>query len=113
MHGPTSTFWGNLTPLSLQRSYIFARRAPIELAIAAKAADTDVAVIPLVDPHGEGERGAPRWEYELEPEAAAADGAKAVSEKDAVSAQKLGQLRPFVDVFPQENMGQLVYFGPT
>jgi hypothetical protein len=67
----------------------------------------------VVDLHGEGEAGAPRWEYELDPEAAAADGATAVSEKDAKLAQKLGQLRPFVDVFPQECMGQLVYSGPT
>ena len=31
----------------------------------------------------------------------------------AVSAQKLGQLQPFVDVLPPECMGQLAFFGPT
>jgi hypothetical protein len=35
------------------------------------------------------------------------------SEKDAKSAQKLGQLQPFIDVFSQECMGQLASFGPT
>ena len=35
------------------------------------------------------------------------------SEKDAVSAQKLGQRQPLVAVFPRECMGQLAYFGPT
>jgi hypothetical protein len=35
------------------------------------------------------------------------------SEKDAKLAQKLGQLQPFIAVFPQECMGQLAYFGPT
>ena len=35
------------------------------------------------------------------------------SEKDAVSAQKLGQLQPFTHVFPRECMGQLAPFGPT
>ena len=35
------------------------------------------------------------------------------SEKDAVSAQKLGQLQPFLPVFPWECVGQLAYFGPT
>ena len=35
------------------------------------------------------------------------------SEKDTKLAQKLGQLQPFVPVFPQECMGQLVYAGPT
>jgi hypothetical protein len=35
------------------------------------------------------------------------------SEKDAKLTQKLGQLQPFVAVFPQECMGQLAYFGPT
>ena len=43
----------------------------------------------------------------------AADEAKAESEKVAKLAQKLGQLQPFVSVFPQECMGQLAYFGPT
>ena len=33
--------------------------------------------------------------------------------KDAKLAQKLGQLRPFIAVFPQECMGQLASFGPT
>jgi hypothetical protein len=28
-------------------------------------------------------------------------------------AQKLGQLQPFIAVFPPKCMGQLVYFGPT
>jgi hypothetical protein len=28
-------------------------------------------------------------------------------------AQKLGQLQPFIAVFPQEHMSQLVSFGPT
>jgi hypothetical protein len=35
------------------------------------------------------------------------------SEKDAKLAQKLGQLQPFIAVFPQECMGQLGSFGPT
>jgi hypothetical protein len=35
------------------------------------------------------------------------------SEKDAKLAQKLGQLQPFVAVFPQGCMGQLASFGPT
>jgi hypothetical protein len=35
------------------------------------------------------------------------------SEKDARLAQKLGQLQPFLAVFPQECTGQLTYFGPT
>ena len=35
------------------------------------------------------------------------------SEKDAELAQKLGQLQPFIAVFPQECMGQLASFGPT
>jgi hypothetical protein len=35
------------------------------------------------------------------------------SEKDAKLAQRLGQLQPFMAVFPQECMGQLAYFGPT
>ena len=35
------------------------------------------------------------------------------SEKDAKLAQKLGQLQPFLAVFPQECMGQLASFGPT
>jgi hypothetical protein len=34
-------------------------------------------------------------------------------EKDAKLAQKLGQLHPFIAVFPQECMGKLAYFGPT
>jgi hypothetical protein len=33
--------------------------------------------------------------------------------KHAKLAQKLGQLQPFVDVFPPECMDQLAYFGPT
>jgi hypothetical protein len=36
-----------------------------------------------------------------------------LSEKDAKLAQKLGQLQPFIAVFPPECMGQLAYFGPT
>jgi hypothetical protein len=35
------------------------------------------------------------------------------SEKDAKLAQKLGQLQPFIAVFPHECMGQLASFGPT
>ena len=35
------------------------------------------------------------------------------SEKDAKLAQKLGQLQPFIAVFPPECTGQLAYFGPT
>ena len=35
------------------------------------------------------------------------------SEKDAKLAQKLGQLQPFIAVFPPECMGQLGSFGPT
>jgi hypothetical protein len=34
-------------------------------------------------------------------------------EKDTRLAQKLGQLQPFIAVFPQECMGQLASFGPT
>ena len=34
-------------------------------------------------------------------------------EKAAELAQKLGQLQPFIDVFPQECTGQLAFFGPT
>ena len=41
------------------------------------------------------------------------DGAGAASESDAKLAQKLGQLQPFLAVFPQECMGQLASFGPT
>jgi hypothetical protein len=35
------------------------------------------------------------------------------SEKDPTLAQKLGQLRPFLAVLPQECVGQLAPFGPT
>ena len=35
------------------------------------------------------------------------------SEKDAKLAQKLGQLQPFIAVFPQECVGQLASFGPS
>jgi hypothetical protein len=35
------------------------------------------------------------------------------SKKDAKLAQKLGELLPFLAVFPQERMGQLVSSGPT
>jgi hypothetical protein len=35
------------------------------------------------------------------------------SEKDAELSQNLGQLQPFLAVFPQEHMGQLASFGPT
>jgi hypothetical protein len=35
------------------------------------------------------------------------------SEKDAKLAEKLGQLQPFMAVFPQECVGQLASFGPT
>jgi hypothetical protein len=35
------------------------------------------------------------------------------SEKDTKLAQKLGQLQPFIAVFPQECVGQLASFGPT
>ena len=35
------------------------------------------------------------------------------SETDAGLAQKLGQLQPFIAVFPQERTGQLASFGPT
>jgi hypothetical protein len=38
---------------------------------------------------------------------------KLISEQDAKLAQKLGQLQPFLAVFPQECMGQLASFGPT
>jgi hypothetical protein len=40
-------------------------------------------------------------------------GAHEEGEKDAVLAQKLGPLQPFIAVFPQERMGQLASFGPT
>jgi hypothetical protein len=40
-------------------------------------------------------------------------GMVAMSEKDAMLAQKLGQLQPFIAVFPQECMGQLASFGPA
>jgi hypothetical protein len=36
-----------------------------------------------------------------------------LSEKGARLARKLGQLQPFIAVFPQECIGQLAYFGPT
>jgi hypothetical protein len=42
-----------------------------------------------------------------------AGGATSAGEKDAVPAQKLGQLQPFIAVRPQECMGQLGSFGPT
>ena len=32
---------------------------------------------------------------------------------DAKLAQKLGQLQPYIAVFPHECMGQLAVFGPT
>jgi hypothetical protein len=35
------------------------------------------------------------------------------SEKDAVSAQTLGWLQPFIAVLPQEGMGHLASSGPT
>jgi hypothetical protein len=35
------------------------------------------------------------------------------SEKDVKLTQKLGQLQPFLAMFPQECMGQLASFGPT
>ena len=41
------------------------------------------------------------------------EGDGAASEKDTELAQMLGQLQPFVAVFPQECMGQLASFGPT
>jgi hypothetical protein len=37
---------------------------------------------------------------------------RGASEKDAKLAQKLGQLQPFMVVFPQECMGQFASFGP-
>ena len=40
-------------------------------------------------------------------------GDHAESENDAELAQKLGQLQPFLAVFPHESMGQLASFGPT
>jgi hypothetical protein len=36
-----------------------------------------------------------------------------MSEKDAKLAQKLGQLQPFIAVFPQAFAGQLAFFGPA
>jgi hypothetical protein len=36
-----------------------------------------------------------------------------LSEKDAMLAQQLGQLQPFLDRFPPECLGQLGSFGPT
>ena len=36
-----------------------------------------------------------------------------VRERRAELAQKLGQLQPFLAVFPPECMGQLALFGPT
>ena len=35
------------------------------------------------------------------------------SEKDAKLVQKLGQLQPFIAVFPLECMGRIASFGPT
>ena len=35
------------------------------------------------------------------------------SENDTKLVQKLGQLQPFLTVFPQECLGQLASFGPT
>ena len=40
-------------------------------------------------------------------------GAAGAGEKDAKLALKLGQLQPFITVFPQERMGQLASCGPT
>jgi hypothetical protein len=40
-------------------------------------------------------------------------GSARLSEKDTKLAQKLGQLQPFIAVFPQKCMGQLASFGPT
>ena len=37
----------------------------------------------------------------------------ALSETNAKLAQELGQLQPFLSVFPQECMGQHASFGPT
>jgi hypothetical protein len=34
-------------------------------------------------------------------------------EKDIELAQKLGELQPFIAVFPQECMGQLAFFAPA
>jgi hypothetical protein len=34
-------------------------------------------------------------------------------ERDTKLAQKLGQLQPFIAVYPQESMGQLASFGPS
>ena len=36
-----------------------------------------------------------------------------ISEKDTKLAQKLGQLQPFIAVFPPERVGQLASVGPT
>ena len=41
------------------------------------------------------------------------DRLRAQVREEAVSAQKLGQLQPFIAGFPQEHMGQLASFGPT
>ena len=47
------------------------------------------------------------------PNEPAVTAAALASEKAAKLAQNLGQLQPFIAVFPQECMGQLAYFGPT
>jgi hypothetical protein len=51
-------------------------------------------------------------ECTMGPEAAPRESRQCPSEKDAVSAQKLGQLQPFIAEFPRECVGQLTSFGP-
>jgi hypothetical protein len=73
---------------------------------------SDPSAEPDRNPRGAGwRRGRRGWPRRRPRRCAAA--ARGWSEKDAKLAQKLGQLQPFIAVFPQESMGQLPSFGPT
>jgi hypothetical protein len=50
---------------------------------------------------------------ELNVEIRSTDEKLQVRKRRHLLAQKLGQLQPFIAVFPQECMGQLEYSGPT
>jgi hypothetical protein len=90
------------------------------------AADPKAAIIGLLMTAAEEAEAAARAAAEEEAfraKAAEAEAARAMaaetaaalvtSEKDAKLAHKLGQLQPFIAVFPQECLGQLASFGPT
>ena len=56
----------------------------------------------------------PRFEcVDIQPSASVALLPADASEKDAKLAQKLGQVQPFITVFPRECTGQLASCGPT